>query len=248
MNRSLRNAPEGRRRLPDSPGFSPVAQLTAVLGGGVFPALIAALLLVGAAVIPLGVVLVAYLGAAVLAIRSMRRGYPHPSLGLGNVVTIARMTLVVALVAPLFGTSTLWAVVAVATVAQILDGVDGWLARREARVSEFGARLDMEVDSVLGLILALNIWVAGIAGPWIVLLGLPRYLFIGAAQFVPWLAKPLPESRARKVVCVVQMIALTALNSPLVPEWLVVPFAVGIGGALVWSFGRDILWLWRTRP
>lgn len=248
VNRSLRNTPERRGRLSNSQGFSPVAQLTAVLGGGIFSALIAALFLVGVDLLPLGIVLAAYLGAAALAIRSMRRGYPHPSLGLGNVVTIARMTLVVALIAPLLGTATLWAVVAVATVAQILDGVDGWLARREARVSAFGARLDMEVDSVLGLILALNIWVEGIAGPWILLLGLPRYLFIGGAQFVPWLAKPLPESRARKVVCVVQMIALTALNSPLVPNWLVVPFAVGIGGALVWSFGRDIRWLWRTRP
>jgi phosphatidylglycerophosphate synthase len=248
MSRRSRTNPLERSQTAPARELTALTQLAWVLGVGLAPMLITAVALVGFQSTPLGVALVAYAVAGALSIRLIRRGYPHSSLGLCNVVTIARMALVVALVAPLFGSSFPWAVVAVATVAQILDGVDGWWARRESLVSEFGARLDMEVDSGLGLILALNIWVVGIAGPWILVLGLPRYLFIGAAQVLPWLGRPLPESCSRKVVCVVQMIALTALNSPLVPDWLVVPFAAGIGGALLWSFGRDILWLWRIRP
>ena len=81
---------------------------------------------------------------------SIRRTYAFPGPGLCNLVTLTRLVLVSALVVPVAR--------ALATgpgpssrsrrVALSLDGVDGWLARREGLVSAFGARFDMEVDAL----------------------------------------------------------------------------------------------------
>lgn len=224
-----------------------MAQLVFILVAGSAPAAAGALLLGGAEPAPLGLSGAAYLAGTAFAIGLMRRGYPHGSLGFANLVTIMRMALVAALLAPLLGTAATWALVPIATLVLLLDGADGWLARREGRVSAFGARLDVEVDSALALILAVNIWAAGIVGPLVLLIGLPRYFFVAAARLFPWLSRALPESFGRKLVCVVQVAALIALNAPVLPGWLVLPVVGVVAVALAWSFGRDILWLWRNR-
>lgn len=225
-----------------------MSQFLAALLVGTALALGAAAVLTNVTAVSLGLSLAGYLVGAVGAVLLLRRGYPHRSLGSGNLVTVARMALAGALLAPLVGVAVPWAVVVVATVALLLDGADGWLARREGRVSSFGARLDVEVDSALAVILALNVWVAGVTGGWILLLALPRYGFVAAGLLFPWLNQPLPESLARKIVCVVQLAVLVALNSQILPDWFIIGVVVVVAGALVWSFARDIWWLWRARP
>lgn len=239
---------------PTGPTAAPAAKLTvlaklllALLAGLVLVAGVS-FALVGNDASSLSLALVGYVIASALVILLMRRDYPHPWLGLGNIVTVLRMALVAALLAPLLGITMPWVIVVVALSTLSLDGFDGWLARRTGQVSNFGARLDMEVDSALAMILAINIWVAGATGPEILLLGLPRYVFLVAAKFLPWLKLALPESFARKLICVVQVASLIALNIPWFPQLLVLPVVVIVGGALVWSFGRDTFWLWRSRP
>ena len=165
-----------------------------------------------------------------------------------NIVTLVRLALAAALLAPLVGDAAPWAVFAVALLALALDGVDGWLARRESRVSAFGARFDMEVDSALALILALNAWASGTTGAIVLLIGLPRFAFASAAWALPWLGRPAPERFSRKAVCVLQLGTLIALQLPPVAADLANPVVAVVALALLWSFGRDILWLWRTRP
>ena len=226
-----------RRALP--PQLQPVARLglAALAIGVAVPPLV--LLLVGPHGAALAVAGGAYGAGTALAMALIRRGYPHADLGLCNVVTLARLALAAGLLAPLVAPGGAWSVFGLALVALSLDGVDGWLARREGRVSDFGARFDMEVDAGLALILALNAWSAGPLGAAVLLLGVVRYAFVGAARALPWMAAPLPERFGRKVVCVVQIAALIALQATAL--------ALGAGAALVWSFGRDVLWLWRAR-
>jgi hypothetical protein len=108
----------------------------------------------------------AYLLAAAAVGDLLRRTYPHPTLGLCNVVTLGRLVIVGVLTAALVaGGGAPGAVFALAALALALDGVDGWLARRHGRVSGFGARFDMEVDSAFALVLALHALVSGTAGP-----------------------------------------------------------------------------------
>jgi len=186
-------------------------------------------------------------GLLVLVAVLLPRGYPHDRLGLCNQVTLLRAAMVSALAGLLAAGWHGWVVFLVAGVALALDGVDGWLARREGLSSAFGARFDMETDAALALILAGHVWMAGITGPEILVLGLMRYLFVLAFWPFPWLAAALPERFGRKVVCVVQVGALILLQIPDIPRVFAALIAWPAMVALLWSFGRDTLWLWRNR-
>ena len=137
--------------------------------------------------------------------------------------------------------------VAVAGLALSLDGLDGWLARREGLVSDFGARFDMEVDALLALVLALIALASGKAGPWVLILGGLRYVYVAAGVFLPWLRRDLPPRWGRKTVCVVQIATLIALLAPPVIPPLSLGLAAVATTLLVWSFAADVLWLWRRR-
>lgn len=204
--------------------------------------------LVGVSGPALALALAGYALGVGLATVLLRRGFEHPTLGACNVVTLTRM----AIAAGLLGTVVVpgaypWAVFGLAAFGLSLDGIDGWLARRGQRASAFGARFDMEVDSALAMILALHLWTSGVVGVGVLLIALPRYGFAAAGAIWPWLDQPLPDRFSRKVVCVIQIGALIALVPQVVPPQIATLVVVGVAAALVWSFGRDILWLRRNR-
>jgi len=183
-----------------------------------------------------------------LARRSARAHHPFPRFGPANKVTMVRAILVT-IVAALIGEPTLpsagWLGAGAAVVATVLDGVDGWLARRTGMASAFGARFDMETDALLIQVLAILAWQYGKAGPWVLISGLLRYLFVAAGWVLPWMREPLFPSVRRKGICVVQTAGLIlTILPPIVPpasEWL----AAASLAALVYSFLVDTLWLWR---
>ncbi|MFD0207069.1 MULTISPECIES: CDP-alcohol phosphatidyltransferase family protein [Saccharothrix] len=166
-------------------------------------------------------------------------------LGPADRVTSARGLLVgavTALVADGSGETVL--LVALAAVALALDFVDGQVARRTGTASAMGARYDMEVDAFLILVLSAHVALG--VGPWVVVMGALRYAFVVASWSLVRLRGALPPSYARKVVAAVQGIALVVAASGLVPYPSVL---VGLAlAALVWSFGRDVVWLWRNAP
>jgi len=138
-----------------------------------------------------------------------------------------------------------WVLGAMTGAALALDGIDGWLARRTAQSTAFGARFDMEIDAALILVLSLLIGLSGKTGMWIVAAGVLRYLFVLAGWIWPMLTRPLPPSRRRRAVCAVQVGALVACLLPIVTGVA----ATLIGGValaiLCLSFAWDILWLLR---
>jgi phosphatidylglycerophosphate synthase len=198
--------------------------------------------------------LVSYLLATALLAMLMRGRYPHARLGVCNAVTHLRLTLTVWLYGVLVqpglvaeNAEVAWVVTAVALVSLSLDGIDGWMARQEGLASAFGARFDVEVDAALALGLSLLVWQVGLAGFWVLALGLPRYVFLTAQQIWGWVRTPLPPRRDRKVVCAMQITALIALLCPVVPAALAQPCAAVAAVVLLLSFTRDTLWLWRRR-
>ncbi len=191
--------------------------------------------------------LIFYISGSLLAIQLFGQGFPHRQLGLGNLITIGRFVLVSALFSVVFGLANPWLVILISVFALVLDGFDGFFARRAKKVSEFGARLDMEVDSALAAVLALSLWSSGLIGVEILLLALPRYLFAFATKISPWMTSPLPYSLARRVISVIQIASLIGLHAPFLPQVLITPVALIVIGLLIWSFGRDIIWLWRNR-
>ncbi len=200
---------------------------------------------------PLGVLIGAGFYCLILGIafRTFSKSYPHAAIGWGNTVTIFRLSLVSVLVAWLITPPAgPWPILAVATLAFMLDGLDGWLARREGYASEFGASFDMEVDSVLALALAIHAFLNGSIGVYVILLGLPRYIFFAAHYKMPWLMGDLPPRFSRKAVCVLQMIALIALLLPMVQMPLSLLIFGLTAAVLIWSFWVDVRGLWRARP
>jgi phosphatidylglycerophosphate synthase len=131
-------------------------------------------------------------------------------------------------------------------VALLLDGVDGQVARRTGTSSEFGARFDMEVDAFL--ILLLCVQVAETAGLWVLAIGLMRYVFVAASWALPWLTAPLYPSMARKTVAALQGVVLVVAVADLLPRPVTFAAVALALTALVWSFGRDVVWLTQRRP
>jgi phosphatidylglycerophosphate synthase len=181
------------------------------------------------------------------------RGLEHAGtarLGPADRVTLVRAVLtggVAALVAEaLVRPPAVGVLVGLAGVALVLDGVDGRVARRTGTASDFGARFDLEIDVLL--VLVLSVHVARDLGPWVLLIGAARHLYWLAGRWLPWLRAPLPPRSWRKVVAVVQAVALLLAASGLVPRGAAAAVLVGALVLLVESFGRDVVRLHQQRP
>lgn len=174
-----------------------------------------------------------------LCLRGLIIDYPHDRFGLCNMVTLLRAALVSVLAAAIFAPAAPWLVFVIAVLAFVTDGVDGWLARRSGLSSDFGARFDMEMDALLGAVLALVLLNHGVVGPAILVLGFSRYVFVLAGLVLPALQGALPESYRRKTICVIQIAALILLVFPLTPQGAAPFIAAGAAGLLLYSFAVD---------
>ena len=170
------------------------------------------------------------------------------TLGPADLVTLARAALVAgvtALVADGFGSGepsvvALVVLVVLATVALALDAVDGRVARRTGTASALGARFDMEVDSFL--VLVLSVHVASLLGPWVLAIGVMRYVFVAASWSLPWMRASLPPRYTAKLVAALQGIILIVATAEVLPH-AVAATLVGVAlGVLICSFGRDVRW------
>jgi phosphatidylglycerophosphate synthase len=236
---------------PESPvddGGLPTIRLATILG---MPAT-AAILGVVSATAGLGVAgWIAGLatGAAATAlIATARIRSDQPTMHPADWVTLTRALViagVAGLVAGSFGRPvSITALVTISTVALVLDAVDGQVARRTGTATAQGARLDGEVDAFL--ILLLSIVVSQAYGSWVLVIGAARYALLLAGWLIPWLAAPLPPRYWRKVAAAVQGIVLTVAVSGLLDR---LAGMIAVAAALLLlaeSFGRDVIWLYRT--
>jgi phosphatidylglycerophosphate synthase len=168
--------------------------------------------------------------------------------GLANWVTLFRLNLVALLLLAIWpdepGSLQSWALFVIAAVALVLDGVDGWLARRRHEASEFGERFDMGADTAFTVILTLCLVAFALVGPWVLVIGLLRPAFVLASRRWPILHTPLPTSRVRKALCAGSLACLVAgLAPPLAP--LAPALALAALLQLLWSFGHDLCYLTR---
>lgn len=188
---------------------------------------------------------IAMAGAALAFLKSDER-----RLGSANAVTVLRLGLAASLLGQLVapaGAEPGWPVVALATLAFLLDGVDGWLARRRAVASTFGAKFDTEADAVLTIVLAVLLIGMGRVGPWLLAPALMRPAFVLAARHWQWLAAPLPPSFRRKLVCVLTIILLIFAASPAAGAASAALAALAATMIVIGSFAIDIAWLAHRR-
>ena len=243
-----------RWRLPDAP-LRASAAATHLAG----LAMIVALAQIAHGAWPLGewyaLKATATFGAVILlSFGFLHRHHPYTRFGPANQITTLR-AIGVSLIAALIGEARLpviaAAAAAVSLVSALLDGVDGWLARRTRIASAFGARFDMEIDALLILVLSILVWQFQKAGAWVVAAGLLRYLFVAAGSVWPWLARALPPSRRRQTICAVQIAGLTLAIAPWIGRPISTLVAAVTFAALGASFLADTVWLCRharSRP
>jgi phosphatidylglycerophosphate synthase len=186
--------------------------------------------------------------AATALLATARMRSDHPVMLPADWVTLTRALLiagVAGLVADSFGRPvSITALVTLSTVALVLDAVDGQVARRTGTATPLGARIDGEVDAFL--ILLLSIAVSRDYGSWVLAIGAARYALLLAGWLIPWLAAPLPPRYWRKVVTAVQGIVLTVAASGRLDR---LAGMIAVAAALLLlaeSFGRDVIWLYRT--
>jgi phosphatidylglycerophosphate synthase len=212
--------------------------LCAVLAGYTGPALLSGLAAVA------GIGLVAAAGATVLT-RAERWSGPADRVTLGRTVLIGGCATIGIMVLAGEQAARPWWLFALVVPALALDAVDGFVARRTGTSSAAGARLDMEMDAALLLVLS-AVSIRSL-GWWVLALGGMRYAFVAAAYFRPQLSGSLAFSQFRRVVAAVQGVTLAVALAPITP----LPVArTAVALALILlavSFGRDILTLERAK-
>jgi phosphatidylglycerophosphate synthase len=189
-----------------------------------------------------------FASVSALALGTVGAHHPFSRIGPANQITLFRAALVAAAVGQIgepASARAAWLAVGITSLAAILDGVDGWVARRSGQSSAFGARFDMETDALLILGLSVLVWQHGKAEVWVLACGLMRYVFVACTRLVPWMGGPLRSTLRGKTVAIGQLVGLGAALSPAVPPpYSNVTSAVTLA-VLGWSFAMDVLWLYR---
>jgi len=230
---------EARVALTRSLGLAAAAALLLVIGGVVrtLPAIAGLMLFT----------------ALVVAVERLLAGnHPHPRLGVANRITLARAGVACLIAgraldpAPLAAAER-WMIVALAGGALLLDGTDGWAARRQGLASAFGARFDMEIDAFAIAVLATTVVKAAVVPWWGLAIGAMRYLYLGAGLLFPVLRRPPPPcafaDRRRKAIAVAQSLALVCSLAPAThPSWAAAMCGLALG-LLAYSFAADIVML-----
>jgi phosphatidylglycerophosphate synthase len=193
--------------------------------------------------------LMLFAGFLVAVGRQLAAHHPFPRLGAANRITLIRAGSACLIAsraldsAPL-GSIERWVLAALAGIALLLDGADGWAARRQGLASAFGARFDMETDAFAIAVLAVAVVRAATVPCWVLAIGAMRYVLLVAGCLFPVLRAPLPAcafaDRRRKTIAVVQSLALIAALPPATPtDWAAAACAFALG-LLVYSFAADI--------
>ena len=162
---------------------------------------------------------------------------PRGQFGGANVVSSLRLAGMVVLpwLAPV-------QIACLGVILFALDGVDGWIARRAGLAGEFGEFIDKESDAFFILMLCLLLYrLPDNYGPWILLPGLLRYLFVLFVRFArPPQAKERRTAKGRWIAFFVTLTLLLAFAAH--PDYVdyARPLAVLMTIVLVYSFAESV--------
>jgi phosphatidylglycerophosphate synthase len=170
---------------------------------------------------------------------------PHKKFGIANRITIYRAALVANLAAVSLYPSAIAEHGVIITVAMAatfaLDGVDGWIARRLKQSSNFGARLDQELDALFTLVLSFALFRMEVAGAWILIAGAWHYFYQILRASFPVFRIALPFSQRRRVICGVVVASLIIASSPFLSAQFAEILALAAVMLLSASFLIDIV-------
>ena len=120
-----------------------------------------------------------------------------PRMGWGNALTLLRGVMFAGLTGFLFSPqppgSLAWLPAGLYTLGVLIDGLDGYIARRSGQATRLGEILDMSMDG-WGMLVAATLAVQyGQVPAWYLLVGFARYLFLGGLWLRERLSWPIFE-------------------------------------------------------
>lgn len=132
-----------------------------------------------------------------------------------DAVTIARVTMATGAALLAFRVDTLnadaWTLF---LVALILDGLDGWMARKTQSHSQEGAIFDMESDGIWVSLICITLVSLGIEQPWILILAAWRPVYAIVSAFLPKVETHQKGTFFGKAVFVTVAVVLLVVSSP----------------------------------
>jgi CDP-diacylglycerol--glycerol-3-phosphate 3-phosphatidyltransferase len=180
--------------------------------------------------------------------RAIAGGSPHADFGAGTLATLLRGLLLAAAAGFLFSPrpsgGLAWAPAILFATAELLDYLDGYLARQSGRQSELGEAFDLGLDN-LGMLIgsALAVWYRVLPWPFLVI-GFAGLLF----QLGRWAqrrsgreVRELPPSRSRRPIAGLMMGFLSAMLWPIVGPPATTLAGLFFLAPFLASFARD--WL-----
>lgn len=162
-----------------------------------------------------------------------------------NWITMIRLYILLAGVA-FFARIPVEAFIGLMIIVLILDGLDGFLAREFHVATEFGALFDLETDALLAALLSLLVFSRTDIGPWVLLPGFMRYIFVLLKYFLAIDKVRLPRPlKGSKTIAVAFFSCL--LGAFILPTTLM-QFLLAVSGlSIMASFGVELVLLMKCK-
>lgn len=156
--------------------------------------------------------------------------------GVANVLTALRAVLLLGLCLAASGLHP-YVVLVLGILVLVIDGLDGYYARKYGTVSAFGDGFDKEVDALFVLTFGVIIVDQQLAGSWILLPGLLRYGYVIGLSFLRRPPSPAGKSFRRQFV---GMWLMGTLLAPFaLPPIIYLPGLVFAAAIVTLSFVTD---------
>jgi phosphatidylglycerophosphate synthase len=123
----------------------------------------------------------------------------------------------------------------------LADGLDGYLARRFQTTSSFGGYYDMEADAYFVLSMSAVLYLTGLLGGWILLVGLTRYAFVLLKLFIKEKKTIHTRSSLGQFIAVFLMGSL--IMGLVLPKEIYLSLILLASAMVLFSFVRELIWI-----
>ena len=181
---------------------------------------------------------------------AMRR-YNLQNVNLANYVTYLRLVIMITLLVLILFRSDVdnmyysLYITFFSFLVLIMDWLDGYFARKLKQITDFGFFFDQEVDNIFLFILVLSITLNNSELYFLWLIPLLRYIFLLMKYIFVWMRSELYDSIRRKSICAVTTFLLIMCNLEFLSFFLIELLSIISISIIVFSFMKDILWLYR---
>ena len=139
------------------------------------------------------------------------------------------------------------AIIYLGFLALILDGADGYIARKYNQETYIGELFDQEADNFLILIMVISLYMNKNINIFAIMIPLYRYIFLASMYKFTWLSNELPRSIRRKSICIISIFTLIIAQSVLFSNYISNNLSLFVLFIITFSFTIDIIWLYRNK-